>query len=235
MNAIDFAARCETSKSIELLVDEFQASMRTFGFSCCAAGGWVGVGANRTHRFYFNSWPRDWLEIYTKEELFKIDPIVAHARRSIKPFRWTELRKVVDDPHTVKLSLITDAYGWREVLGIPIHGPFGYQGAVSMASMEDVSLGNADIAAIEAMSIALHRRCNKTLDYGLGPSEPVKLTDRQLVCLGWVATGKSDTEIAEILGISSTTARFHIEEAKRRIGVNTRIEAVAMLVLEGRL
>ncbi len=235
MDAIDFVARCDNGKNVEPLVSEFQEHLHALGFSCSAAGGWIGVGANRTHRFYFNTWPEDWLVLYNKQEIFKIDPIVAHARRSLKPFRWTELRKAIDDPHTARVAQIADAYGWREVLGVPIHGPYGYQGLVSMASMDDVSLTGTDIATIEVMSVALHRRCNKTLSYGLGPTEPVKLTDRQLVCLGWVAAGRSDTEIAEILGVSPTTARFHIEEAKRRIGVSTRIEAVAMLVLAGRL
>jgi DNA-binding CsgD family transcriptional regulator len=36
-----------------------------------------------------------------------------------------------------------------------------------------------------------------------------------------------------LVGISSATAHFHIEQAKRRLGVRTRVEAVAVGVLNG--
>lgn len=53
------------------------------------------------------------------------------------------------------------------------------------------------------------------------------LTGRELECLRWTALGKTDSEIGTILSISARTARFHIENAKRKLGVSTRIQAVA--------
>jgi LuxR family quorum sensing-dependent transcriptional regulator len=53
------------------------------------------------------------------------------------------------------------------------------------------------------------------------------LTGRELECLRWTALGKTDAEIGTILSISARTARFHIENAKRKLGVSTRIQAVA--------
>jgi len=53
------------------------------------------------------------------------------------------------------------------------------------------------------------------------------LTAREVECLRWVAKGKTDAEIAVILSIRPRTARFHIENAKRKLGVAKRIHAVA--------
>ena len=53
------------------------------------------------------------------------------------------------------------------------------------------------------------------------------LTNREVECLRWVAQGKTDIEIAMILSISARTARFHIENAKRKLRVATRVQAVA--------
>ena len=53
------------------------------------------------------------------------------------------------------------------------------------------------------------------------------LTARELECLRWVSVGKTDSEIAVILSIKPRTARFHIENAKRKLGVATRVQAVA--------
>jgi DNA-binding CsgD family transcriptional regulator len=40
-------------------------------------------------------------------------------------------------------------------------------------------------------------------------------------------------DIPIILGIKPATAHFHIEQAKKRFGVKTRVEAVAVGVLHG--
>ena len=62
----------------------------------------------------------------------------------------------------------------------------------------------------------------------LSPSERTHaLTAREVECLHWVAQGKTDIEIALILKISARTARFHVENAKRKLNVATRVQAVA--------
>lgn len=53
------------------------------------------------------------------------------------------------------------------------------------------------------------------------------LSPRELECLKWAAAGKTDSEIGMILSISARTTRFHIENAKKKLGVATRIQAVA--------
>lgn len=53
------------------------------------------------------------------------------------------------------------------------------------------------------------------------------LSPREVECLRWAAAGKTDTEIGVILSISARTTRFHIENAKKKLGVATRIQAVA--------
>jgi len=53
------------------------------------------------------------------------------------------------------------------------------------------------------------------------------LSPRETECLSWAAAGKTDNEIGAILTISPRTARFHIENAKKKLGVSTRIQAVA--------
>ncbi len=52
------------------------------------------------------------------------------------------------------------------------------------------------------------------------------LTERQRQCLQWVREGKSSTDIADILGISSGVVDEHLAGACRRLGVRTRTQAV---------
>jgi DNA-binding CsgD family transcriptional regulator len=52
------------------------------------------------------------------------------------------------------------------------------------------------------------------------------LSPREAEVLGWIAKGKSDAEIAVILGLSERTARFHAANAKVKLDATTRVQAV---------
>jgi len=57
-----------------------------------------------------------------------------------------------------------------------------------------------------------------------------RLTTRERDSLGFVADGKTDWEISVIFGISQSTARFHIDNARRKLGAANRTHAVAKLI-----
>jgi DNA-binding CsgD family transcriptional regulator len=59
------------------------------------------------------------------------------------------------------------------------------------------------------------------------------VTARESEILGWVAAGKSDWAIGQILQISDKTVNFHVENAKRKLGVGTRIQAVVAAMRTG--
>ncbi|PHS28585.1 MAG: hypothetical protein COA85_03370 [Robiginitomaculum sp.] len=54
------------------------------------------------------------------------------------------------------------------------------------------------------------------------------LTKRERECLTFVAMGKADREVAEMLNISERTVIFHVNNAKNKLGTNTRLQAVLM-------
>lgn len=61
------------------------------------------------------------------------------------------------------------------------------------------------------------------------------LTEREITCLKWIAEGKSDWQIGIILSISAKTVNYHVENAKRKYGVATRIQAVVAAIRSGDL
>ena len=62
----------------------------------------------------------------------------------------------------------------------------------------------------------------------------VELNDREVETLTWAARGKTSAEIARLLGLSKRTVDFHIENARAKLGVSTRIQA-AVKATTGRL
>lgn len=61
------------------------------------------------------------------------------------------------------------------------------------------------------------------------PPDPVRLTQRERDCLAFVADGKGDLEIAAIMNISAATVRFHVDNARRKLGATNRAQAVARM------
>jgi DNA-binding CsgD family transcriptional regulator len=59
------------------------------------------------------------------------------------------------------------------------------------------------------------------------------LTPRERAVLTWIADGKSDWETACILGLSEPTVRFHLANARRKLGAVNRVQAVARFVAAG--
>jgi DNA-binding CsgD family transcriptional regulator len=57
--------------------------------------------------------------------------------------------------------------------------------------------------------------------------EKVPLTARERDVLSWVARGKTNAEIAQLLWLAPSTVRKHLENVYAKLGVNTRTAAVA--------
>jgi DNA-binding CsgD family transcriptional regulator len=55
------------------------------------------------------------------------------------------------------------------------------------------------------------------------------LTPRECEVLGWVATGRSDLEVAGELGLSERTVQKHLQHVYRKLGVRHRARAAAVV------
>lgn len=232
--ALDFIDRCAQEKDIDAVIADFLAAIRAFGFSSCAAGAWLGIGKRRAHRFYFNTWPREWFAIYEAKGLVQHDPVVFETRRRMTPFLWTEMEQAHSfSVQGAMAAAEARAFGWQEVMVVPVHGPAGYEGAVSLGALAPVSLDAVERALLRAMALAVHDRCHETEGFGNSSRPFVALTSREIDCMQWAAVGKSDGEIGQILGISGATVHFHIERVKKRLDTRSRTEAVGLLVLAG--
>ena len=60
-----------------------------------------------------------------------------------------------------------------------------------------------------------------------------ELTTRELETVKLISSGFSNKEIASALGISEHTAKFHVANAARKLGVNRRVEIAAMAIRNG--
>ncbi|KQR61898.1 response regulator [Acidovorax sp. Leaf160] len=61
-----------------------------------------------------------------------------------------------------------------------------------------------------------------------GRAPPTPLTPRETEVLSWIAKGKTNRDIAEILGMSPRTVNKHLEHIFEKLGVETRTAAAAL-------
>jgi DNA-binding CsgD family transcriptional regulator len=74
-------------------------------------------------------------------------------------------------------------------------------------------------AAVDRKGADAARRRSKN---PLAGTQPGELSAREKACLSWAAVGKSSWEIGRILRISENTVIFHIKNAMRKLGANSR-------------
>ena len=178
----------------------------------------------------FDGWPEKWLDRYISQNYVARDPMVQSLYTTIHPFTWAEAlsRKRFSK---ADLAIMSEANAWGMIGGfvVPIFGVGGQVHAVTMAG-RDVRCDPEARAELHLISIYAYARAKQLKRR---PEPFVRLTRRQMQALQWAALGKSDWEVGEQLGVSENTAHKHIEAAKSRFGVTTRMQAVVAALRQG--
>jgi DNA-binding CsgD family transcriptional regulator len=130
------------------------------------------------------------------------------------------------------VSLLETMAAGGKALVVPVADPEA-SGCVVFAGLNLNLTSLARATLIVAAFAALPQAIDLSNWAGTGAlKRPNKLTDRETECLRWVSIGKTDGDVSLILGISPRTVRFHITNAKTKLGVSTRIQAVAKVITE---
>jgi DNA-binding CsgD family transcriptional regulator len=62
-------------------------------------------------------------------------------------------------------------------------------------------------------------------------SRAARLTPREVETATWIARGRTYAEIARLLSITEDTAKFHIENVRRKLGATNRTHAIALALV----
>jgi DNA-binding CsgD family transcriptional regulator len=175
------------------------------------------------------------------------DAVLAAAAQSFAPFLWSDIaRLTVLTRDQQEFLESAHAAGVGAAVTVPVHRPRGaseaggysvFSGCCSFLMKNGVPLPLGSLAAahyIGALAFDTAEALRNARPDLAVVHEP-HLTPRQRDCVVLVAQGKSDWEIGQLLGISESTVHKHIEDAKRRFGVSTRIQLVVRSLFDSRL
>lgn len=223
--AQEFISEAEEATAIAELRDRFTAFIQKLGFDYVACISLPGLHGSLAGRVHLVTYPEAWAAHYLAEDFQKYDRIFEVTKTEILPFDWTDPRlRTGLTPIQRRMFDEAKEAGLRHGISVPIHHPTGPPGSVSVAGansdVDPAALHSVHLAAIYLFD-ALQRLENQDDGAATG-----RLSPRERECLSWVALGKSDWSIGEILGVAESTAHFHIERAKTKLGVSTRIQAV---------
>jgi DNA-binding NarL/FixJ family response regulator len=77
----------------------------------------------------------------------------------------------------------------------------------------------------ELLAAVITSRLKRVARSAIWPRQ-IGLGERERETLTWAARGKTFAEIGEILGVSRRTVEFHLDNARRKLGVPTRTQAL---------
>lgn len=177
-----------------------------------------------------STWDKDELRRYEQDRWFERDPLLRYATgagpvRSWKASDWLNAR----DQEYVRYLM---SLGLKGGVTVPLTMNPGSLAALTVLSAHKEAfdeqivralplLGNIAIMRIDALGIAKSD--------AVAPGSALKrLSDHQRVILHWAAQGKSNGDIAEIIGQKKRTVDYHMQEIIKKLGVSSKLQAVAI-------
>ncbi|MGL4325070.1 MAG: helix-turn-helix transcriptional regulator [Beijerinckiaceae bacterium] len=182
----------------------------------------------KSHRESCAKKRQGWRERYIERGYLLKDHIIERLEWDRRSFTWSESEQTCQD-HS-KIDLVGNeaaSFGLNDGFVVPITLPDRSAAAVAVAfGRENADLSLSEKSSLEfmanyAIGNLLKRHTSIIQDRGV-------LTPRENECLLWAAEGKTDWEIANILGVSTPTVIKHLLSARDKIGAVNRTHMISL-------
>lgn len=230
---VELALSVETETNADVITNRFQRYIENAGFSSAICLILDRRRPLEADDILMSTRPGPWFDSYVAEGHMSADPILAALTTQDRPFAWSDVvdRSRLDRAGRNVMSLAA-AHGMEEGFVVPISDTRQPTGLVSLAGPR-LRLQREDRAALSLVSVYVHQRLVALRRRHAKANVP--LSQRELEIVRWIAAGKSDWQIGQILSISAKTVNYHVENVKRKFGVASRIQAVVAALHQGGL
>lgn len=179
------------------------------------------------------TWPEEWSQRYRQLDYVFNDPAVLHSGRTLDPYTWSEALEAGDYSKSQRRIVEEGTeFGMTEGFVIPIVNFADGPGGIALAGSH-IELSVRDRAEMQLAAIYAHAKIRALSPRRTIPKRTPSLSPRERECMHWVAVGKTDWEIAEILTLSHKTVHNTVERAKQKLGVSTRTQAAVEVIRIG--
>jgi LuxR family quorum-sensing system transcriptional regulator CciR len=218
---VDASADVTTMAELRALLDD---TVSELGFDFYAIIHHVFFGRPSDSNVRLTNYPLEWVGL-VREQAKIPDPVIRAAERTSSGFKWDQLDSMLTMTQAER-EYMERAASFEIVQGytVPNHVPGEIFGSCSFVVRDQREFPMESVAAAQALGSFAFEAARRLTRQKPGEIylSPAPLSERQRECLLFVARGKSDSVIAELLEIRPRTVNEHIEAAKRRYAVATR-------------
>jgi len=166
---------------------------------------------------------------YERNGFLDCDPVIAKLLTAKRPFLWSNMRAPANERDKTLLEFLR-SFGVIRGVVVPLpHRP----GRISAANISTDGDTKFDAETVHCLSIIATAAMIKAEALGLCADDhaarlgEADLSPRQIEVLHWAAQGKSNTDIATIIGQSRRAVDYHMSEILRKLRVTSRNQAIA--------
>jgi len=234
--AEEFANAIAGATSLDELATVLAAIALELGFRYFALTHHVDIPSAPVPAVRLHNYPAAWADYFDAQRLGPSDPVHRASHMTGFGFTWSRLPGLIQlTPQDRDVLDRARQSGIGDGFTVPAHVPGESAGSCSFATSTGHE-ARADILYVAQLVGGLAFEAARRLVAIRGPlPERPQLTDRQRECVYWAARGKSDGEIAGILGISHETVILHLKQARARYGVYKRTQLAVHALFDGTL
>jgi LuxR family quorum sensing-dependent transcriptional regulator len=233
---LDFVQRLQRLTDYDDICRLVTTELEWFGFTHVSCISMPTPGQDQSECLLMNNRPRQYVENYIEKNHVARDPAVTELRRTLNPFSWSDVRARRGLSKSER-AIMDEAreFDVREGMTIPIVSRSGTVTLFCPCGREP-DISERARAAIEIIGIySNHALKRALLQQQRNEAVRTPLTPREREIMQWVAIGKTDDEIADILSIGTTTVTTHVEHAKQKLDAFRRTYAVVQAIRLGEI
>lgn len=219
------------------LAAALQRTLGSLGFRYFACCSHVDPLSPPPGAVLLHSYPSDWVRAFHDLRLCDVDPVFSYANRTLSPFFWDETVLRVHLTAKQRRCLAeAKRLGIAHGYTVPLHAPYALRALRASCSVvpDSRAVSPSSYSAVQLLSCFVYEAASRrALPGGTAPVRMLPRRERQ--CLELAAQGKSDWETSVILRLSERTVHNYIEQAKRRLGVVTRVQAILTALDSGQI
>ncbi|TWO73216.1 LuxR family transcriptional regulator [Caenimonas sedimenti] len=231
------AAQLSQIASMTAAVDEAdflqkaQAAARAIGFEHVLLGFEWRRHSLPPIQHVTSGFPAGYQQVYVERGLIMLDPTVPYCQTHTQPLEWDEA--MYTSPQSREVLEESRKYGLSHGLSVPVHESGSIASMLSLGRdkpFESDSEREVVMAGGSVLANCAHVVIKRVLFPAFAAQLRARLTKRELECLQWIAQGKSNTVIADILRISENAVEYHLKSLFPKLKVSTRVQAAIVAV-----
>lgn len=228
MKLIDLGTLDTVETDVETLIDNMCDQMGFDYASYCTSNSVQGDVQG------YANYPTAWKQHYAKRGYHHVDPTIYQSALSVAPVDWgrfthdSKFKTVFEDAREFGIT--------NRGLSVPVRGPYGECGLLSVtvktSDTEWKSLKRHVMGELQVAAVNVHDKVMRSGVLGEALYRP-NLSSREVEILQWVAEGKSQQDIGDILSISHRTVEVHTRSGREKLGALTTAQAIGRAISLG--